>query len=65
MFGEKPAIEAVHAGLECGIISEAYPGLDMVSFGPDITGAHSPDESAGIQSYQKFWKFFVEVLREL
>ncbi len=65
MFGTDPSIEACHAGLECGIIGEAYPGLDMVSFGPNIRGAHSPDECASISSYQKFWKFFLEVLRAI
>lgn len=62
MFGEAPLIEACHAGLECGIIGEAYKGLDMVSFGPLIMGAHSPDERASISSFQKFWKFYVAVL---
>ncbi len=65
MFGEAPVIEACHAGLECGIIGEAYPGLDMVSFGPLIMGAHSPDERASISSFQKFWKFYVEVLKAI
>lgn len=63
MFGQAPVIEACHAGLECGIIGQAYPGLDMVSFGPLIKGAHSPDERASVSSFQKFWKFYLEVLR--
>lgn len=63
MFGHAPHIEACHAGLECGIIGEAYPGLDMVSFGPNIRGAHSPEERASVSSFQKFWGFFLEVLR--
>jgi dipeptidase D len=62
MFGHAPVIEACHAGLECGIIGEAYKGLDMVSFGPLITGAHSPDEQASISSFAKFWKFYLETL---
>ncbi|MBN8677201.1 MAG: aminoacyl-histidine dipeptidase [Chitinophagales bacterium] len=62
MFGHAPIIEACHAGLECGIIGEAYKGLDMVSFGPLITGAHSPDERASISSFAKFWKFYLETL---
>ena len=65
MFGQAPVIEACHAGLECGIIGEAYPGLDMVSFGPLIKGAHSPDERASVSSFQKFWKFYREVLRSI
>jgi dipeptidase D len=63
MFGHRPQVEACHAGLECGIIGEAYPGLDMISFGPNIRNAHSPDECASVSSFQKFWGFFVEVLR--
>ncbi len=62
MFGDAPVIEACHAGLECGIIGQAYPGLDMVSFGPTIVGPHSPDEKASISSFQKFWKYYLEVL---
>ncbi len=62
-FAHKPHVEACHAGLECGIISEAYPGLDMISFGPEIRNAHSPDECASVSSFQKFWGFLVEVLR--
>ncbi|MEO6037143.1 MAG: aminoacyl-histidine dipeptidase [Saprospiraceae bacterium] len=61
-FGQAPSIEACHAGLECGIIGQAYPGLDMVSFGPLIQGAHSPDERASISSFQKFWGFYLDVL---
>lgn len=65
MFGQAPVIEACHAGLECGIIGEAYPRLDMVSFGPEIRGAHSPDERASVSSFQKFWGYFLEVLRAI
>lgn len=61
-FGHAPVIEACHAGLECGIIGEAYPGLDMVSFGPLIQGAHSPDERASVSSFAKFWSYYLEVL---
>lgn len=65
MYGEAPVIEACHAGLECGIIGDAYPGLDMISFGPLIQGAHSPDERASVSSFQKFWKFYLEVLKAI
>lgn len=61
-FGHAPLIEACHAGLECGIIGQAYKGLDMVSFGPLIEGAHSPDERASISSFEKFWGYYLEVL---
>jgi dipeptidase D len=64
MFNEKPKVMAIHAGLECGILGERYPGLDMISFGPTIKGAHSPDERVSISSVQKFWKFFLAVLKD-
>jgi dipeptidase D len=63
LFGEEAHIMAIHAGLECGIIGERYPGLDMISFGPTIRGPHSPDEKVNIASVQKFWKFLVDVLK--
>lgn len=63
LFGEEPKVMAIHAGLECGIIGERYPGLDMISFGPTIKGPHSPDERVNIASVQKFWKFLLEVLK--
>ena len=54
--GSKAAVVACHAGLECGILGTNYPDMDMISFGPTIKGAHSPDERASIASSQKFWK---------
>ncbi len=65
LFGEKPEVKAIHAGLECGIIGEKYPHMDMVSFGPTIEHAHSPDERVEIVSVQKFWRFLVFLLRSL
>lgn len=62
MFQEEPNVMACHAGLECGIIGSNYPNLDMVSFGPNIRGAHSPDEKVQISSVQKYWNFFLETL---
>ncbi len=64
MNGEKPNVAACHAGLECGILGTNYPEMDMISFGPNIKGAHSPDERAQISSTQKFWKFVLEILKE-
>ncbi len=64
-FGEKPQVVACHAGLECGIIGANYSEMEMVSFGPTIRGAHSPDEKANISSVQKFWKFLKEILAEI
>ncbi len=63
MFGEEPKIIATHGGLECGIIGGHYPHMDMISFGPNIFGAHSPDERVEIKSVQKFWSYFLEVLK--
>lgn len=65
LHGEKAEVAACHAGLECGIIGSHYPEMDMISFGPTIRGAHSPDERASISSVQKFWKFVLEVLKNI
>ncbi|OWK75245.1 cytosol nonspecific dipeptidase [Flavobacteriaceae bacterium JJC] len=64
-FGSKPHVVACHAGLECGIIGANYPQMEMVSFGPTIRGAHSPEEKANIASTQKFWGFLKEILKEI
>ncbi|MDO8999040.1 MAG: aminoacyl-histidine dipeptidase [Bacteroidota bacterium] len=58
----KPNVVACHAGLECGILGTNYPNMDMVSFGPTIRGAHSPDERASISSVQKYWNYVLEIL---
>ncbi|SHG93767.1 aminoacyl-histidine dipeptidase [Flavobacterium johnsoniae] len=63
--GEQPKVVACHAGLECGILGTNYPGMDMISFGPTIHGAHSPDERASISSAQKYWKFVLEILSNI
>ncbi|QXP67160.1 aminoacyl-histidine dipeptidase [Polaribacter sp. AHE13PA] len=65
LHGEKADVAACHAGLECGILGQNYPEMDMVSFGPTIRGAHSPDEKASISSTQKFWKFLIEILKNI
>jgi len=59
LFGTKPEVKVIHAGLECGLIGEPYPELDMISFGPTIRGAHSPDERCHIGSVQKFWDYLL------
>lgn len=64
-FGDKPHVVACHAGLECGIIGANYPEMEMVSFGPTIRGAHSPDEKANIPSAQKFWSFTKDILANI
>lgn len=63
--GEQPKVVACHAGLECGILGTNYPDMDMISFGPTIHGAHSPDERASISSAQKYWKFVLEILSNI
>ncbi|MBI3585673.1 MAG: aminoacyl-histidine dipeptidase [Ignavibacteriales bacterium] len=65
LYGKEPAIKAIHAGLECGIIGEKYPGMDMVSFGPTLEGVHSPDEKIYIDTVEKFWKFLLGILKNL
>lgn len=63
--GSKAKVVACHAGLECGILVTNYPNMDMISFGPTIKGAHSPDERASISSAQKYWKFVLKVLENI
>ena len=65
LFKEQPNVAACHAGLECGILGKNYPEMEMISFGPNIKGAHSPDERAQISSTQKFWKLLLEVLKNI
>ena len=65
LFGVKPAIKAIHAGLECGLFLSRYPNLDMVSFGPTMTGVHSPDEQLLIPTVEKFWKHLCRVLEKV
>jgi len=63
MFNEKPKVSACHAGLECGILGTNYPDMQMISFGPNIRGAHSPDEKVQISSVHKYWGLLMEALR--
>ncbi|MHB8854111.1 MAG: aminoacyl-histidine dipeptidase [Ignavibacteriaceae bacterium] len=65
LFNKKPEIKAIHAGLECGILGDKFPGLDMVSFGPTIQGAHSPDERVNIETVGKFYDLLKEILGEI
>jgi dipeptidase D len=62
MFGNKPEIKAIHAGLETGLLGAKYPGLDMISFGPTIEGAHSPDERLNIPTTEKFYNLLKAIL---
>jgi len=64
-FGHKADVSACHAGLECGILGTNYPEMEMISFGPNIRGAHSPDERVQISSVQKYWPFLVATLKNI
>jgi dipeptidase D len=65
LFNQKPKVLAIHAGLECGLIGEKYPGMDMISYGPTIKGAHSPDERLKIDTVSKFWDVTLDVLKKI
>ncbi|OGU77084.1 MAG: cytosol nonspecific dipeptidase [Ignavibacteria bacterium RBG_16_34_14] len=65
LYGKEPDIRAIHAGLECGIIKEKYPDMDMISFGPTMFGVHSPDERLEIAAVPKFWNLLVNILKNV
>ncbi len=65
LYGKDPEVKAIHAGLECGIIGERIPGMDMVSFGPTLEGVHSPDEKIYIDTVDRFWSFLLEILKRV
>jgi dipeptidase D len=65
LYGKEPEVKAIHAGLECGIIGEKYPGMDMVSFGPTLEGVHSPDELIHIDTVEKYWDFLMAILKNV
>ncbi len=65
LFNEEPKVVACHAGLECGILGQNYPEMDMISYGPTIKGAHSPDERVSVSSVEKFWNFTKEILKDI
>ena len=62
--GKEPEVKAIHAGLECGLIGEKFPGMDMLSFGPTIEGAHSPDERVKIEDVEKIWDFLLDLIKK-
>ncbi|MFQ5512266.1 MAG: aminoacyl-histidine dipeptidase, partial [Candidatus Krumholzibacteriia bacterium] len=64
-LGKEPEALAIHAGLECGIIGEKFPGMDMISFGPNIEHPHSPDERIHIPSVARFWSLLTALLGAL
>ncbi|MCL3779457.1 aminoacyl-histidine dipeptidase [Prolixibacteraceae bacterium JC049] len=63
LFNVDPIVRSIHAGLECGLFLEKYPGMDMISFGPTLRAVHSPDEKINIETVQKFWDLLIEVLK--
>jgi dipeptidase D len=65
LYKEEPRVNACHAGLECGILGTNYPEMELISFGPNIRGAHSPDEKCQISSVQKSWNFFLATLENI
>ncbi len=65
MYGKEPVIEAIHAGLECGLIGEKYPGIDMLSFGPNLKDVHSPDEKMQISTVVKCWNLLLEIVKNI
>lgn len=64
-FGTEPETEIMHAGLECGIFSSVYPGVDIISIGPDLSYPHSPDEKVDIASVGKFWTILCDILSDI
>jgi len=65
LFNQKPIIEVIHAGLECGILKKKFPDMEMISFGPTIIGPHSPDERVNINSVEKIWRFLEILLKNI
>jgi dipeptidase D len=65
LFGRKPEIRAIHAGLECGLFYEKIKGIDMISFGPTIRGAHTPEEKIEIKTVMMFWDLLLDVIRNI
>lgn len=65
LFSKEPELKAIHAGLECGILGDKYPGIEMISFGPTIQGAHSPDEKVNIPTVEKFYNLLSAILKEM
>jgi dipeptidase D len=65
LFGKDPKVLGIHAGLECGLFSEKYPDLDMVSFGPTLRGVHSPDERLHIPTVEMVWNHLLAILKNV
>jgi dipeptidase D len=65
LFNQEPLVRAIHAGLECGLFSEKYPGLDMISFGPTLRGVHSPEERLLIPTVEMVWNHLLDILKNI
>ena len=65
LYGVKPIVEVIHAGLECGLFLQARPDMDMISYGPTLRGVHCPDERIEIKTVEMFWNQTLEILRRL
>ncbi len=65
LHGKQPEVKAIHAGLECGIIGEKYPGIDMISFGPTLKDVHSPEEKILVATVPRFWGFLEALLKAI
>lgn len=65
LFGVEPVVRSIHAGLECGLFLEKYPGMHMISFGPTLRGVHSPDEKVNIATVEKWWRHLVDILQNV
>jgi dipeptidase D len=65
LFNKEPEVKAIHAGLECGLLYEKFRGIDMISFGPTIRGAHTPEEKLEIRTVQMFWDLLNDVIRSV
>lgn len=65
LFGKKPIVRAIHAGLECGLIGKKYPNMDMISYGPTLRGVHSPDERMDIKTLKMFWEHTLDILKNI
>jgi dipeptidase D len=65
LFGKEPQVKAIHAGLECGLIYEKVEGIDMISFGPTIKGAHTPEEMIEVKTAQMFWDLLTDIITRI
>ena len=65
MYKKEPVVEAIHAGLECGIIGEKFSGMDMISIGPTIKYPHSPEEQIHISTVDKFYQYVIEIMKKI